>query len=260
MKNEKIVFGNLEGISKKNTSSQSEKLAELRFFEPCKTIDLFNFVENESFYINMELKKSSISNLIERTKFGCKDSFNILDLQIRNSLKIISVGRTNANKKNNSLTFDAVQNTIIKIYENILFGGFDSVETKEHFFNKSRTILKNELFDIDRPDYLDNHYTKTRLFKILENGECELNLMCDQGQKTSFLSNEIFDNENFENSEKLEKSMNNLSDTQKKIIDLYYFRGWGHESISLELNISENSSTINLSRARKKIKEFYLKE
>ena len=258
MKNQKIVFGNLEGLKKAETSEISEKLAQLRTFPPCKSVDLSNFINPENFKTNENLENSSTSELIKRIKFGCNDSFNLVDLQIRGILKSISVSQANSDKKNNSLTFDSVQDTILKVYENILIGGFDDVETKEHLKSKSIKILKNILFSIGRPANKNNYYTKTRLFKVSENGECELNRIDKLGNRCSFLSTEFSEAEKLRDSEKLEKSLNKLSDIQKTVIDLFYFQNVGHKEICFELDITLDSSMSNLKRARKKLKDYYL--
>ena len=257
MKKQKIVFGNLEGLEKKFTSKESEKLAELRFFAPCKNIDFSKFIAKENFSINEDLKKIEFSDLIQRVKIGCKDSFNILDLQIRANLKNISITMTKG--KNNSLICDSVQDCLIKIYDSILIGAFDKVETKEHFLNLAANILKNIIFDIDRPQNKNNHYTKTRLFAVSESGECELNKIDQLGEKSTAFTFELSKTERLNNPKKLEISLNKLNEKLKAIIELYYFEGASHKEISEELEISVNSSMLRLSRAKKKLKEIYSK-
>ena len=258
MKSQKLVFGNLEGLVKKETSNTSEKMAELRTFAPCKAIDLTKFISDESFKISGDLKKLDTSDLIARAKFGCAESFNVIDLEIRDYLKVTSVSSTQADKKNNSLVFDSVQDTIVKVYENILIGGFDTVEDIGGLRAKSRSILKNIMFDIADPKR-NNYYSKTRLFKVSDDGEYEINSVNSQGKKTTLILDNLFTDEKFDDAGRIERSLNKLRDSQKEIIDLYYFQNWSHTAISEGLDISENSSMIKLSRAKAKLKEEYLK-
>lgn len=258
MRNQEM-FGNLEGMAKKSTSKLSERLAEYKTFEPCMAIDQSKFAADESFKINKDLEELNISELIKNTKNGCSDSFNIIDLSLREYLRVISVSRTVSNKKNTSLVFDNVQETIFKIYKNILVGGFDDVEKVDHLTYKARGILKNTMFDIDRPELKNGYYTKTRLFKVSEDGEYEISSIDSLGKKTTMTADSILDDENFEDSELLQRALNKLNDSQKTIIDLYYFQNWGHIAISEELDISENSSMSHLKRAKKKLREEYLK-
>ena len=69
----------------------------------------------------------------------------------------------------------------------------------------------------------------------------------------------VCEEEKFDDSKKINIALNKLSEGAKEVVDMYYFQKCSHKDISEELEISENSSMLTLSRAKKKIREEYLK-
>lgn len=132
--------------------------------------------------------------------------------------------------KNKILTDDALQNTLVKAYEN-----FYQLKEKEKFKSWIFSIGKNEVLDMFRK------YNR-RLEDFLE--EDILHKLCITGSTTE----EIFIKD--ETKDRIINEIKKLKSIYKKIIILYYYHELSLDEIAIILQI--NASTIRTRHARAK--------
>lgn len=251
---ENIVLGRLEGVEKFETSKFAEVLAEHRIYPNEESVDLSKFVKDraENNYIE------DFSWLVEFIKLGDSKAFNKIDDLLRPLLKGI------ANKKiidrgfNTSLINDLVQNTLLKVYESIKIGSYDNFGEND-IIRSSVRIIMNNIEDIYRPRDKNSHFVKTRLFKVNESGDFEVNSLSNKGDvETITISEPTISNEYELNlvggNSKISRALNQISDSHKEIIALRFVENLNHDVIAEVLDISVQNSQSRLNRAVKNLR------
>mgnify|MGYP003660626769 CR=1 FL=1 len=248
-----IQFGNLTDLPKEKTSKFIEACAEIKTEPNIKGVDFNNFVKD--FAKNNFVE--DIPLLISFAKNGEKRAFNKIDNIFRPLLLNIATAKVRDRAFNTGLIFDLVQNTLLKVYENIMLGKFDDM--KENDFRRFMIrMLLNSVNDIYRPTQ-NSHYTKIRLFRATESG-LEVDMVQSDGNiETSQISSPLIAlelNSLDENKEKLAKALNKLNDNDRRILDLKYIKGYSHQEISEEFDLKGGStSMVRTKRALEKLKK-----
>ena len=130
---------------------------------------------------------------------------------------------------NNEDAQDVLQNIFVKIYKNI--DRLDDIEKLSSWINK---VAKNTIID---------YYKKVEVTKVnIDDMQLEDNITIDE----SF---------NSEISKCLSTFINQLSETDKTIIQKAHFNKIKHRKIAQEFNITEANSKVKFSRAKKRLKK-----
>jgi RNA polymerase sigma factor (sigma-70 family) len=123
------------------------------------------------------------------------------------------------------------QTSFIKLY--LKYGL--NLEYKD-YYNIIMRIIKNQITD----SFRRKKVSKTDLFESFDFIQTD---------------NEEYDYEIENKVELIKKLSNNLPNKYKTVFDMFAFRGYIHEEISLELNINKGTSRSNFFKAKNKIKE-----
>lgn len=167
--------------------------------------------------------------MIKRVQKGDKEAF--IKLMEKYTQDMYKVAKYRLNSEED--IGDAIQETILAAYKNIC-------------------VLKN------------TSYFKTWLIRILIN---KCNDIIANNKKVVYveeyyeasISNEILDDKySFENSIAFREIVKNLSELYRTVIVLYYVNGFNTREISEILNEKEGTIKSRLSRAREKLRKFYL--
>ena len=169
----------------------------------------------------MELTIFRKDRLVKRAKKGEKDAFS--ELIRENKLSLYKVAR--GMLKSECDIEDAIQNTIMKALENIIY-------------------LKN------------NNYFKTWLIRILIN-ECNIILKNNKRESLVDISdafNELRHDDKYENLD-ITNAVNMLEIELREVVVLYYFEDFKQKDIADILGVKEVTVRTRLLRAKKKLKE-----
>ncbi|WP_066889987.1 RNA polymerase sigma factor [Clostridium nigeriense] len=167
--------------------------------------------------------------MIRRAQKGDKEAFIKLIEKYTQDMYKVAKSRLNSEED----IGDAIQETILSAYKNIC-------------------VLKN------------TSYFKTWLIRILIN---KCNDIITNNKKVVYveeyyegsINNEILEDEdNFENNIAFREILKNLSESYRTVVVLYYVNGFNTREISEILNEKEGTIKSRLSRAREKLKNFYL--
>ena len=167
--------------------------------------------------------------MIRRAQKGDKEAFIKLIVKYTQDMYKVAKSRLNSEED----IGDAIQETILSAYKNIC-------------------VLKN------------TSYFKTWLIRILIN---KCNDIITNNKKVVYveeyyegsINNEILEDEdNFENNIAFREILKNLSESYRTVVVLYYVNGFNTREISEILNEKEGTIKSRLSRAREKLKNFYL--
>lgn len=169
--------------------------------------------------------------IIKRAQKGDKEAF--IQLMDKYTQDMYKVAKSRLNSEED--VGDAIQETILSTYKNIY-------------------VLKN----VD--------YFKTWLMRILIN---KCNDIIANNKKVVYveeyydgsISNEVLeDKDNLENNIAFREILKKLNESYRTVIILYYVSGFNTREISEILNEKEGTIKSRLSRAREKLKEYYLKD
>lgn len=145
----------------------------------------------------------------------------------QNNLKFYKTAK--AILKNDDDTYDAIQNALISMYENI-----HTLKDKKYFTTWGIRIVVNKCYDLIRKNN-----------KVLS-------ISLDNGQN----KNEIETNDEYNlDLYGLEKILNDLDEPTRLLITLYYYDDLSINEISTIMNIPKGTVKSRLSRARNILKE-----
>lgn len=169
--------------------------------------------------------------MIKRAQKGDKEAF--IKLIEKYTQDMYKVAKSRLNSEDD--IGDAIQETILSAYKNIC-------------------VLKN------------TSYFKTWLIRILINKCNDIiannkNIVYVEEYYESSIKNEILaDKDKFENNIAFKEILENLNETYRTVVVLYYVNGFNTREISEILNEKEGTIKSRLSRAREKLREFYLED
>ena len=169
--------------------------------------------------------------MIKKAQKGDKEAFIKLIEKCTQDMYKVAKARLNSEED----IGDAIQETILSAYKNIC-------------------VLKNA------------NYFKTWLIRILINKCNDIiannkNIVYVEEYYESSIKNEILaDKDKFENNIAFKEILENLSETYRVVVVLYYVNGFNTREISEILNEKEGTIKSRLSRAREKLREFYLED
>lgn len=165
--------------------------------------------------------------MIKRAQKGDKEAF--IKLMEKYTQDMYKVAKTRLSSEED--IGDAIQETILSAYKNIC-------------------VLKNA------------NYFKTWLIRILINKCNDIissnkNIVYVEEYYESSVKDEILQDK-FENNIAFKEVLENLSEAYRTVVVLYYVNGFNIREISEILNEKEGTIKSRLSRAREKLREFYL--
>lgn len=167
--------------------------------------------------------------MIKRAQKGDKEAF--IKLMEKYTQDMYKVAKSRLNSEED--IGDAIQETILSAYKNIC-------------------VLKN------------TNYFKTWLIRILINKCNDIiannkNIVYVEEYYENSINNNISQNKNeFENNIAFKEVLEELSEAYRTVVVLYYVNGFNTREISEILNEKEGTIKSRLSRAREKLREFYL--
>lgn len=167
--------------------------------------------------------------MIKRAQKGDKEAF--IKLMEKYTQDMYKVAKSRLNSEED--IGDAIQETILSAYKNIC-------------------VLKN------------TNYFKTWLIRILINKCNDIiannkNIVYVEEYYENSIKDEI-SQDKFENNITFKEVLENLSEAYRTVVVLYYVNGFNTREISEILNEKEGTIKSRLSRAREKLREFYLED
>lgn len=167
--------------------------------------------------------------MIKRAQKGDKEAF--IKLMEKYTQDMYKVAKSRLNSEED--IGDAIQETILSAYKNIC-------------------VLKN------------TNYFKTWLIRILINKCNDIiannkNIVYVEEYYENSIKDEI-SQDKFENNITFKEVLENLSEAYRIVVVLYYVNGFNTREISEILNEKEGTIKSRLSRAREKLREFYLED
>lgn len=175
----------------------------------------------------MEDSKVNIIELVKNSKDGNQIAFSKLIDNIKNKLYKTAI----AILKNDDDACDAIQETLLKAYQNI-----GTLKNNDYFTTWIIRILVNNCYDIIRKNKKIVYINE----KIVSSQDTYYELYCQESS--------------------LEYVLNMIDKDLKLVTILYYYDGLSINNISEILNIPEGTVKSRLSRAREKIYSILKKE
>lgn len=172
----------------------------------------------------------SENKIVEDCLKGKKRAF----LQLYNRYNSVMLGVCMRYARNNSEAEDILQEGFVKVFQNIESFGF-----KGSFEGWVKRIMINTALNHNRNNL--KHYFHSDVDEIEEYIVVDSDVVIDK-QEYPF------------NTEELMKMIQALPPGYKTVFNLYVFEGYSHKEIADMLEISENTSKSQLSKARKYLK------
>ena len=179
------------------------------------------------------MDKSKTIALVKKAQSGDNTAFGDLFSEVQNDLYFYALKMV----KNVPDAEDAIQNTAIEIYKSI-----GTLQQPEYFKTWATRICHH---------ICCKHFRTTKVSTVsVDDEESYVNELPDEDK--SALPEELLESNEFKDI--IDRMIDELPDTQRSCLLLYYFEEWSIAEISNMLDIPEGTVKSNLNYARKKLK------
>jgi DNA-directed RNA polymerase specialized sigma24 family protein len=243
-----IVFGNLEGTEKKETTKLSEALSVGNAGnDGSKNISFMNFIDPKSFSTNTRIgKNENESEIVEKIMLGQTELFNKIDNCYRTDLLIFAKNKMRdfSIRDKHEASKEIVQQTLSNVLKIIIRGKYDNTMSMRGYLftstSRNCTLFKRENSALKLPKFFED-MTKKNYFGSFENEgiENKTNQLDYLTEESRGKIGEVFDKLDVG---EIGRIMQELKPKFRNVIELKFFSNLTHKEISQTLDITISQS------------------